>query len=239
MGRLKAHGLGLGSQGQLGLRLSRPARAVGWLGVLGRLGLQSITGGSSWALLVLGPWRQAAIYLRLLLLARLGCFVAFSSRLGLLLLAGWRRLLFFSSLVGRAQVAVSAGSGAAGWIRCGRRARACVRATRARAGTDVQMVFAAPACGHRARQRRGGAVVWRRWWGEEWVRQSEGRGRRAAARLGLAVRVRTHAHGSWSSRAAAWPCHRHPEPVARRGGEGDGVCGGLVAARRDPAQERR
>jgi hypothetical protein len=161
MGRLKADRLGLGSQGQLGLRLSRPARAVGWLGVLGRLGLQSITGGSSWPLLVLGPWRQAAFYLRLLVLARLGCFVAFSSRLGLLLLAGWWRLS--SSLHwqdgprwrSRRDQVRRAGSGAADV-----RARACGRRGRVRGRTSRWCSGKSPKGSAATRTRCRGAGVW-------------------------------------------------------------------------------
>jgi hypothetical protein len=60
-----------GSAGRLG-------QGANWLGVLDRLGLQSFMGGSSWALLVLGPWRQAASSLRLLLVAGLGCLCSLS-----------------------------------------------------------------------------------------------------------------------------------------------------------------
>jgi hypothetical protein len=58
MGRLEAHRLGLGSQGQLGLRLSRPAQAKGLSSRVGRLG-----SGPSRVGFILGrvdPWAAAA-----------------------------------------------------------------------------------------------------------------------------------------------------------------------------------
>jgi hypothetical protein len=210
----------------------------GLAGRAGRLSLKSFTGGSSWALLVLGPWRQAASLLLL--------FVLLTGLLPLLPL-----------LADRSAPRVSLGGIQCGGARiwCGRQVymRACVRVSwvceqmharcsgkipkgRPRRERDV----VAAVRGHDARQGRGGVVAWRR----RLRRGVRGKARlgprqRAAARLGFAVQVRTHARGFWSSRAAAWPCRARgigiPGPRHDATARGDGVCGGMVAARRAPA----
>jgi hypothetical protein len=103
---------------------------------------------------------------------------------------------------------------------------------------------AATARGHRARRGHGGVVVWLR----RLRRGAGGKARlgprqRAAARLGLAARVRTHARGSWLPRAAVWPCRARgtgiPGPRHGAAARGRWRWRARRAARRVPAQERR
>jgi hypothetical protein len=139
-------------------------------------------------------------------------------------------------------VAVLAGSGAARLdpVRqkggaCGRRgACASVDARRVlgekpqRLGRDTN---ATSRGGGRARRGRGVGMA------------RLGPRQRAAARLGFVLWVRAHARGFWSSKAAAWPCRARstgiPSPRHDAAARGDGVCGGMVAARRVLAQKKR
>jgi hypothetical protein len=152
-GRLKAQWLGLSSQGQLGLRLSRPARAAGLAGREGWLGSDPSRAGFP-SSVGRTPFFSSA---------RLGCLTPPPR--------GPAASFSFSSLTGRAQVSVTAGSGAAGLdlvrqkvcvCACGRRgARAGVDARRAlgempqRHGRDANATSRSRRGGGRARQGRG------------------------------------------------------------------------------------
>jgi hypothetical protein len=171
----------LGSWGQLGLRLNRPARAGG-------------LAGSSWALLLFGPWWAGGLLPSPPPPRWLGCLCSFPF-----------------SLTARSHSSASTGSGVAGPGSDAAGGRACVRVgamgvcvcerpegvrgSASKAWPRRERDVAATSRGCRARRGRGRA--WRGWGvahGLAWVWP------------GLAARVRTHARGSWRSRAAAWPC---------------------------------
>jgi hypothetical protein len=222
MGRLEAHRLGLGSQGQLGLRLSRPARADRLAGYAVWLG--SIPPRADFFSSMDRAFSSSSFPPRWLLLR-------------LLLLAGRRRLPFSPLLLtARAQTSVSVGSGVVARIRCDRRACVCV-APEGVCGVSAQGALGEMPQWHgrdanaTSRPRRGvgahGEAVAQAWRG--WLR------------LGLAVWVRTHARGAWLPRAAAWPCRARGTgtPGARHdtAAVGRRRLRGKEAARRAPARK--
>jgi hypothetical protein len=188
MGRLEAHRLGLGSWCQLGLRLSRPARADGLDGREARLGLTPPrAGGLLFLLLLLLGWP----------------FVFSPSRPGVF----WPP----PPLTGRSHLSASAGSSASRLGSGVADERACVREC---AGESARRVLGSMPQGMAAtRTRRRGRVAGVSMHGEAGSRQG---GSTARARAGGAhARARCLAA---QDRGVAVPCagHRHSGPAARR-----------------------
>jgi hypothetical protein len=215
MGRLEAHRFGLGSQGQLGLRLSRPARANG-LATRERMARLDPSADRLLLLPGLGPPS-------FLLPLWLGCPFTFSSSR-----AGGVVLLL---LTDRAGPGVSARGirYVAAQIRCGGRVCACAWGARRRVQCERLRGARGNAPETWPRRERDVAVASRG------GRARRGPGRRAAARLGCArTRAGPGIPGPRRGRAvrgapAAWV----RGPTRRRGAT---AVAGEEAARRAPAR---
>jgi hypothetical protein len=229
MGRLEARLSLARLVTQLGLRLSRPARQVGYASA--KLG--SARPGS------------APSAGRFLLLPGLG----FLSSLPFLLAGLALRLLL--ARAGGVVLLPLSDSAAPGvglrWIPCGdARIRCAGGRARVRVSAEARVRVLRPKSAREkastagSRRERDVAFPSRGWarTAEPWRGRGE-TGAKAAARLGLGVR--THARGLWFSRAAAWPCRARgtgdPGPrhdAAARGGDG----GGGKGSRRDGLLQR-